>query len=107
MDCSEEFLKFLPFELSSAQMRAIRECMEDITNGEYAMNRLLQGDVGSGKTAVAAAISYSVAKSGYQVAIMVPTEILADQHYKTFCEFAVLCGLKRKKIFGRKSNAGL
>ena len=105
MDYSEEFLKFLPFELSGAQMRTIRECMEDITDGEYAMNRLLQGDVGSGKTAVAAAISYSVAKSGYQVAIMVPTEILADQHYKTFCEFfkntdlniGLICGSMRSK----------
>lgn len=105
MDYSEEFLKFLPFELSSAQARSIRECMEDITAGEYAMNRLLQGDVGSGKTAVAAAISYSVAKNGYQVAIMVPTEILADQHYKTFCEFfkntdlniRLICGSTRSK----------
>lgn len=104
-DYSEEFLKFLPFKLSGAQTRSICECMDDITAGKFAMNRLLQGDVGSGKTAVAAAISYSVAKNGYQVAIMVPTEILADQHYKTFCEFfkntdlniRLICGSTRPK----------
>ncbi len=81
-----EFEKFLPFNLTGAQKEAIKECEEDLKSG-LAMNRLLQGDVGSGKTAVAAAISYSMSKSGYQVAIMAPTEILAVQHYKTFSSF--------------------
>lgn len=81
-----EFEKFLPFTLTNAQKEAIFECEKDLKSG-LAMNRLLQGDVGSGKTAVAAAISYDAAKSGYQAAIMAPTEILAMQHYKTFLSF--------------------
>ena len=81
-----EFEEFLPFVLTNAQKGAIGECEEDLKSG-LAMNRLLQGDVGSGKTAVAAAISYGIAKSGYQAAIMAPTEILAIQHYKTFSSF--------------------
>lgn len=91
---TEEFYKFLPFELTNAQKRSINECVNDIISGKYAMNRLLQGDVGSGKTAVAAAVSYLVAKNGYQVAIMAPTEILASQHYNTFCNFFKDTGLR-------------
>ncbi|MBR2579137.1 MAG: ATP-dependent DNA helicase RecG, partial [Clostridia bacterium] len=93
-DCTGEFYKFLPFELTNAQKRSINECVQDIILGKYAMNRLLQGDVGSGKTAVAAAVSYLVAKNGYQVAVMAPTEILASQHYNTFCKFFKDTGLK-------------
>lgn len=93
-DNTAEFYKFLPFELTNAQKRSIGECVKDMISGEYAMNRLLQGDVGSGKTAVAAAVSYCVAKSGYQVAVMAPTEILASQHYDTFCKFFKGTGLK-------------
>ena len=91
---TEEFYKFLPFELTNAQKRSIGECVKDMISGEYAMNRLLQGDVGSGKTAVAAVVSYFVAKNGYQVAVMAPTEILASQHYNTFCKFFDGTGLK-------------
>lgn len=76
----EEFRKSLSFELTSAQVRSIREIMEDISK-EIPMNRMLQGDVGSGKTVVAAAVMLQVAKQGYQSALMVPTEILANQHY--------------------------
>lgn len=90
----EEFYKLLPFELTNAQKRSVNECANDIVSGKYAMNRLLQGDVGSGKTAVAAAVSYLVAKNGYQVAVMAPTEILASQHYNTFCKFFKDTGLK-------------
>ena len=82
-DYTEEFLSLLPFEPTNAQKRTISECINDITKGKYPMNRLVQGDVGSGKTAVAAAVCYSVSKCGFQSAFMAPTEILAEQHYHT------------------------
>ena len=82
----EEFKNSLPFKLTSAQSRVIKEIVKDL-NEPFKMDRLLQGDVGSGKTAVAAATLYSVIKAGYQTAIMSPTEILANQHFETFFEF--------------------
>lgn len=85
-DFSEEFYKLLPFELTEYQKNSIQECLNDMNSG-LSMNRLLQGDVGSGKTAVAAGISYTVSKNGYQVAFMAPTELLAVQHYKTLSDF--------------------
>lgn len=85
-DCTEEFLKKLPFSLTGAQLRAVREALNDMKKDEP-MNRLLQGDVGSGKTAVAATLVYSVAKNGMQSAMMAPTEVLAEQHYSTFKKF--------------------
>lgn len=86
-DFSDEFFKKLPFEPTNAQKKAAADCIFDITQGKYPMNRLVQGDVGSGKTAVAAAICYTVAKNGYQAAFMAPTEILAEQHYNTLSKF--------------------
>ena len=80
------FKKQLPFNLTNAQNRVIDEIIVDLST-PYKMDRLLQGDVGSGKTAVAAATLYGVIKSGYQAAIMAPTEILANQHFETFFEF--------------------
>ena len=80
------FKKQLPFNLTNAQNRVIAEIIADLST-PYKMDRLLQGDVGSGKTAVAAATLYGVIKSGYQAAIMAPTEILANQHFETFFEF--------------------
>ena len=85
-DLSGEFINSLPFTLTGAQKRAIRDCTQDMMSG-FPMNRLLQGDVGSGKTAVAAALSYNAVKNGYQVAVMAPTEVLAQQHYNTFTLF--------------------
>lgn len=85
-DYSEDFEKFLPFKLTNAQKRAVSDCINDITQSNAPMNRLVQGDVGSGKTAVAASVSYTVVKNGFQVAFMAPTEILARQHYDTFCK---------------------
>jgi len=82
----QEFTQQLPFSLTNAQKRVIDEIAADL-NTPYKMDRLLQGDVGSGKTAVAAATLYGVIKSGYQAAIMAPTEILANQHFETFFEF--------------------
>lgn len=77
-----EFASTLPFELTDGQKKAINEISIDMRR-PYAMNRLLQGDVGSGKTVVAAIALYSAVKAGYQGALMVPTEILAEQHYKS------------------------
>ena len=82
----DEFKNSLPFTLTGAQSRVIDEIVEDLNN-PYKMDRLLQGDVGSGKTAVAAATLYATIKAGYQTAIMAPTEILANQHFETFFEF--------------------
>lgn len=83
---TDEFTSILPFSLTKAQVRVIDECMQDMMSSkrELPMARLVQGDVGSGKTAVCAALSYNVVKSGGQVALMAPTEILAHQHYKFF-----------------------
>ncbi len=85
-DFSEEFYKSLPFEPTNAQKRAISEAISDMQKTKP-MNRLLQGDVGSGKTAVAAALMYSAMKNGFQSALMAPTEVLANQHYKTLVNF--------------------
>ncbi len=72
----------LPFTLTGAQRRAITDCVGDLM-GERPMSRLVQGDVGSGKTAVAAGVAYTVIQEGWQVAMMAPTEILAEQHATT------------------------
>ncbi len=77
------FLRQLPFTLTTAQQRAIDEIRKDLKIGTP-MLRLLQGDVGSGKTVVAALSALQTIESGYQVAIMAPTELLAEQHYSTF-----------------------
>jgi ATP-dependent DNA helicase RecG len=75
----------IPFELTGAQKRVIREIREDTRNGQH-MNRLLQGDVGSGKTMVALLTALIAVDNGYQVCIMAPTEILAQQHHAGFLE---------------------
>lgn len=78
-----EFKNLLPFTLTEAQDKAISDCLKDMSSGKP-MSRLIQGDVGSGKTAVAVALSYCAKYSGYQSIIMAPTEVLAVQHFKTF-----------------------
>ena len=83
---AEEFMKGLPFELTDDQKKAVSEITADLCRG-VPMNRLLQGDVGSGKTAVAAAACYFAAKNGVQSALMAPTEILASQHFRTLSGF--------------------
>ena len=101
-DLSKQF----PFELTRAQKRVLDEIEKDMES-DKCMNRLLQGDVGSGKTAVAMCAAYKAVKSGYQVAIMAPTAILATQHLENFnktlekmdikCELLISAITKKKK----------
>lgn len=81
-DYTKKFIESMPFELTNAQAQAIHTAIVDMARNRP-MNRLLQGDVGSGKTAVAAALLYNVARNGFQGAMMAPTEILANQHFET------------------------
>lgn len=78
------FVRSLPFALTAAQQRAVDEALRDMGR-DVPMSRLLEGDVGSGKTVVAAMALLGAVASGYQGAIMAPTEVLAEQHYRTFC----------------------
>lgn len=87
------FMESLPFEMTGAQKNAVHDITEDMCGGAP-MNRLLQGDVGSGKTAVAAAACYFAWANGWQCALMAPTEILAVQHYNTLKGFLEPCGIR-------------
>ena len=78
-----DFLKTLPYSPTGAQMRAIKDIRQDMESGS-AMNRMIQGDVGSGKTLVASYAAWVCCRNGCQCAMMAPTEILAEQHYRTF-----------------------
>ena len=82
-DLIDEFISKLPFALTKDQLNSVNEILNDL-NSDSRMNRLLQGDVGSGKTIVALIAIYGMIKSGYQCALMAPTEILAEQHYNSF-----------------------
>jgi ATP-dependent DNA helicase RecG len=101
---NEFYKKKLPFELTGAQKRVLKEIRTDMGTGKQ-MNRLLQGDVGSGKTLVALMSMIMVLDNGYQACLMAPTEILAQQHYNTLSEFldgtgmtiALLTGSTKKK----------
>lgn len=95
----ERFYSCLPFVLTSAQKRAILECAKDMSSGS-AMNRLIQGDVGSGKTIVAGACIWCAHEGGLQSAFMAPTEILANQHFQTFSELLCPLGIKVVKFTG-------
>jgi ATP-dependent DNA helicase RecG len=95
----EELCRSLPFELTAAQRRVIGEIAGDMAR-PTPMNRLLQGDVGSGKTIVAAAAILTAARNGYQSALMVPTEILAEQHYTVMRRLLEPLGLRVHRLVG-------
>lgn len=98
-DFTEEFKSLLPFEMTNAQQRAIKDCLSDMA-GDYPMSRLLQGDVGSGKTAVAAGLCFTVIRNGYQCALMAPTEILAVQHYEGLSKMLSPAGINVRLLTG-------
>ena len=99
-DCSEQFETLLPFTLTNAQKRVIGECIKDMKNPDLTLNRLIQGDVGSGKTAVAASVCYTTIKNGKQCAFMAPTEILAEQHYNSLKELLEPAGIRTALLTG-------
>jgi ATP-dependent DNA helicase RecG len=90
---SEAFLKTLPFTLTNAQQRVLKEIRADLRES-FPMQRLLQGDVGSGKTVVAALAAAQAIDSGFQAALMAPTEILADQHFRKIAAWMEPLGIK-------------
>ena len=95
----QRFYDLLPFELTGAQKRAIDEMVADVSSGKV-MNRLVQGDVGSGKTMVAAAAAYLAAINGHQSALMAPTEILAEQHYHSLSKLFAPLGIRTALLTG-------
>lgn len=100
----QKFYASLPFTLTGAQTRVIAEILQDL-KAASAMNRLLQGDVGSGKTLVAMAAMITVCENGYQGALMAPTEILAKQHYATLSTWAQSVGLQVVLLTGSMAGA--
>ncbi len=100
----EKFISGLPFSLTKAQSRVINEILSDMAK-DTAMNRLLQGDVGSGKTVVSMAAVIIACENNYQAAMMAPTEILAKQHYRNIKEWAVNLGLNVVLLTGSKNAA--
>ncbi len=93
------FYSALPFSLTGAQNRAIEEIAADLARGTP-MNRLVQGDVGSGKTMVAAAAAYLAVKNGHQAALMAPTEILAEQHFSSLSRLLTPLGVRVSLLTG-------
>lgn len=98
-DFTDEFIKKLPFTPTGAQLRAIKTAAGDLQS-ITPMSRLLQGDVGSGKTAVAAALLYNAAKNGFQSSLMAPTEILAQQHYSSISKMMNGTGIRVMLLTG-------
>ena len=94
-----EFIQSLPYGLTKGQQQAIEDILADM-GGDNVMNRLVQGDVGSGKTVVAAASLFACAKEGFQGALMVPTEVLAKQHYDELSKLFLRFGIKVSYLVG-------
>ena len=99
INCAKEILNELPFELTDAQKKVMREIVNDIKSGK-SMNRLVQGDVGSGKTAVALVTAFIAIRNGYQSALMAPTEVLAGQHYEFISKILDSLGIKTVLLTG-------
>ena len=95
----QPFMGALPFQLTGAQRRAVKEILDDLTSGAP-MNRLVQGDVGSGKTMIAAAAAYCAVNNGHQAALMAPTEILAEQHYTSLSKLFAPLGIRMALLTG-------
>ena len=100
-----EFMEQIPFELTNAQKNCLNEILQDM-NSTRVMNRLVQGDVGSGKTIIAALAMYIAAKNGYQAAMMAPTTILATQHYYDLSKIFNKLGIKVDIITGKTTKKG-
>lgn len=115
---AEEFIENLPFEFTKGQREAVEEIRADVS-GDTVMNRLIQGDVGSGKTAVAETALLAAVKNGYQAAFMAPTEVLATQHFESVkkdlepfgVRISLLCGStklsEKKKIYQALENGDI
>jgi ATP-dependent DNA helicase RecG len=104
-ELTRRFIKeSLPFELTDGQLASLVDIQSDFSSGRQ-MNRLIQGDVGSGKTVVAAAAMLMAVDSGYQAAMMAPTEILAEQHYQTLSEYLGPLGITVRLLTGNQSTA--
>ncbi len=103
LDKIKQFLKTLPFELTGAQKKASWEIFQDMEHG-VPMNRLLQGDVGSGKTMVAAMATYEAILGGFQVAFLAPTAVLAQQHYEKIGRTLGKMGVKTAILIGATKN---
>ena len=99
----QQFIKSLPFELTSGQRKAVNEILHDL-NSEHPMARLLQGDVGSGKTVVACIMLLAAVENGYQGALMAPTEILAQQHYNNLLNWLTPMGLSVGLFLGSQGK---
>lgn len=99
---TEKLFATLPFSPTGAQRRAVQEALKDMSSGGV-MNRLLQGDVGSGKTLVAAALIWQTWQSGYMSVFMAPTEILAEQHYVNLSDLLAPLGMRILKLTGSMS----
>ncbi len=107
-DFTDTFISSLDFNMTSAQVRCVKDCVKDMS-ADSPMNRLVQGDVGSGKTAVGAAAAYNAVKNGFQAALMAPTEILAEQHFSTFKNFfeksGIVCQLLTGSMTKKKKDS--
>ncbi|MEJ2143262.1 MAG: ATP-dependent DNA helicase RecG [Gammaproteobacteria bacterium] len=103
-ELEQQFLQQLPFNLTGAQQRVVKEIKNDLQKAEP-MQRLVQGDVGSGKTVVAVLAAIIAVENGYQAAVMAPTEILAEQHYRNFLQWFEALGINVSWLSGKLKTA--